>query len=200
MSTQRLIGTVLSLFTTAVVLAHAVRGMLSEYDLFYAVILIGLVASAVVESKALKGFQVLILFLTGLVIVGSGDEGKYIGLVMMTFAYMQAYTYGAFHKHGRIKTVLWVVGFYAILIFVPGTFTSGDLIRGLLWLAMCMAVQFLLWVNARDLIEKARKLDELERVILEQRLIASESILKETVDAGMVLVREIKSKENGCEE
>lgn len=118
-------------------------------------------------------------------------ESAYIGLVILSVAFLQAYTYGFFKTKGPLKMILWGISYLCLFIFT----SSNDFIEALLWLLICIATQAMFYINAMDLIEKAKRADELEKLFLKESL-------KDSLEAGLVLSNEIKTKgtENGCQE
>lgn len=188
----------LSIFTACVILNHLFQGALSWFDAVYGVFLIPLAASFFWESKALKLFQVGVILLSGIIMLLPRDEtSRTVGMVIMSFSMMFAYTYGFLATRPVVK--LLVFGAVYIGLFVSSLENIGN---GTMWVFMAFTIPGAIWVCSRELIEKARRLDELEKSHLKQDLIASETLLRETVDAGMVLVKEIKGKDakDGCEE
>jgi len=196
--TQRIAGAWLSIFTACVVLNHFLQANLSWYDAVYCLLLVPLVASSFVEAKVFKVFQVSIILLTGVLMLVQEDvSSRPVGMVIMAFSQMFAYTYGFLSKHQTTK--LLVFGSIYLTLFV---LSIGNIGNSIMWVFMCFTIHGGIWLCARELIEKARRLDELERQALKQTILVNETLLRETVDAGMVLVQEIKSKESkdGCEE
>ncbi len=197
MTTQRMTGAWLSFFTSCVVVNHFLQSQVSWFDIVYAGFLAPLVASAFIESKALKIFQVAVIFIAGAVIVSMDQPSQPAGFVIMAFAPMYSYTYGLLSKHIWIKSAAFLLA-YAILFL----FSLKNPLTAAMWLMMCFTIHAGIWVNVRHLVDKARRADEIVKRNLEQDLVTSEALLEETVKAGMVLVNELKSKdaENGCKE
>lgn len=195
MSAQRITGVWLFLFTVCVVLNHALQSELSWFDVLYAVFGVPLGLSAILESKALKVIQVAIIFVTGVILVIMTEEGRPVGFVIMAFAQMYAYTYGFLATKIGVK----VAGILAVY-FVLFLMSLQNVASAIMWVLMCLTIHGGIWINVRHLVERSRKADELERIHLEQDLATSQKLLKETVDAGMVLVSEIREegRRDGC--
>lgn len=198
MTAQRITGAWLAVFTVCVVANHLLQGQLSLFDAVYGVFVIPLAASSFWEGRALKLFQVGVIFLAGILMVSLPDySSRGVGMVIMAFAQMYAYTYGFLANHGRAKLAASAAVYLGIF-----TLTQENLSTGIMWLLLCFTVHGGIWVCARELIEKARRLDELEKQHLKQTLVASETLLRATIQDGMVLVKEIKCEDDadGCEE
>lgn len=196
MTVQRMTGAWLSPFTSCVVLNHYIQNQLSIFDVVYGAFLIPLVLSAFIESRPLKIFQVVILLVAGAFIVSMDPPSRAIGFVIMFFAPMYAHTYGFMDKHLPAK----IAGFVSVYIILFA-FSLTDILGAIMWLWMCITIHGAYWLNVQDSIRKNRRADEIIKRNLEQELGTTEALLKETVSAGMILVDEIKSKEekHGCE-
>lgn len=198
MTVQRQTGLIITIFTSAVVLNHLVHGELSAYDLIYSALIPFLAMTAIFESVASKLFHVVILASVGALMVYVGGDSIYLGVVIMAVTYLRAFTYGFLNTWARTKVVTMSAIFGLIIFFSTGF----DPVRTALWMMMGSVILWFFWSDLRVLVAKARVADEAEKKNLEQRLVNSEALLEETVEAGMVLVKEIKSKdaEHECKE
>ena len=193
MTTQRQAGIFLSVFSAVVVINHWVHSELSMYDLVYSILASPLILTIIFESIAYKWFQVFIISFVGVLMVYAGGDSIYLGVVIMAMAYLFAYTYGFLETYARAKSLV-MVAVFTVTVFLA---TGLDPLRTLTWMMMCAVVLWAFWINAKHLVGKAKKAEELAKKSLEQSLAMSEALLEETVKAGMVLVDEIKSKDGG---
>ncbi len=192
MTIQRTVGAWLSVFTSCVIVNHWIQGQLSEFDWLYLGFLLPLVMSAFFDAQVMKLFQVVVILLAGGVMVLTDDYSRPFGFIIMAFSMLFSFTYGFLATKTRTK--LAAFGAVYLVLFTVGLGKVGS---SVMWVFMGG-----LWLNFKHLIEKARKAEELERMAMKQELLASETLLRQTVDAGMVLIQEIKSKEhpNGTQE
>lgn len=181
MTAQRKTGILLSIFTSFVVLNHAVRLSFTWYDFVYIAILIPLIFSSIVECKASKVSQVVIFAFTGLLMVYAGDDSVYLGVVIVAISYMYSYTYGLLDSRPILKSSV-IVFIFVSMVFIA---TGFDIVQTILWTFMCSMVFWSFWVNAKDLIAKAARADELENQLLKSQL-------ENATIAGTILVNEIK--------
>lgn len=190
-------GAWLSFFTSCVVFNHVIQSSVTFFDLICVVAFAPLLISSFVESNLLKWFQVAVILISGSAIVAIDPPSQPAGFVIMAFAPMFTNTYGLLEKHLTIKLTILAAVYLALFAI-----SLQNPVSAIMWLMMCITINAGIWVNVSHLIEKARRLDEIAMRTLEQNLVTNEALLEETVKAGMVLVKEIKSKDvhHGCEE
>lgn len=136
------------------------------------------------EARALKAFQVFTLFIIGAFLIFQNDDSSYIGIIVVSVAWMYLYTYGFMANGATVKTIAGVTALVTILaISTEGNFSS-IMLRSMMTGVIFTAI----WINARDLIDKARIADAMKV----ERL---ESTVVELLDAAMVLV-EANEKRN----
>lgn len=196
MTTQRLVGTVLSLFTLAVVVAHLWQGTLSSYDILYGFVFAGLFLSVVVEHPGLKLVQTAVIFVVGVAVLHSGGDGRFVGPVIMSLAYTQVYAYGGSKVLAMFRDLVWYASYFTLLTVVPGTFNTNSISDALLWLCLCFVIHVLVLSGAKDLADKSARLDALEKAQLQQKLEEDRNLITETVKAGVVLADELRRKES----
>lgn len=189
MNTQRITGIWILVFTGCVVLNHAFQGQLSFFDAIYGIMCIPLVASVFVDRQWARLAQVVAIIGTGAIMIVVSDYSRPFGFLIMVVGQLYVYRYGFLKRHSLAKVVVLSV-VYAGLFFA----TLSNFGNAVLWLFMAITCQGGVWLPVWDMIKENRK-------DLEQTLAKKEALLGETVEAGMVLVNEIKSKENknGCD-
>lgn len=181
-------------FNTAVVSEH-------RHLLFFTVPLTGiLLCTAIFENALMKGIQVVLIAATGAISSFMTDGSPYIGMTVLAVAIVHAFTFGFFDTFPRAKA--FAIGISLFVLFYASTPNEVKLFSATLRLMMCTAIFGVFFFSVKTLVEKARRLDEIEKHELEQKIATSEALLQETVQAGMVLVNEIKSKDaqDGCKE
>jgi hypothetical protein len=166
---------------------HVARGSQGIYDIFYTGLFVLFLSSIFIESNILKGLQTACVLSAGTLMM-LDHSSAYVGLVILSTAFMSAYIYGFFRVHGQVKITLWAVFYLLMFIFT----SSGDIIEACLWLAICTAIQAVNYIFAMDLITKAKRADELELLFLKHNL-------EQSIEAGLILSNELnKGPQNGC--
>jgi hypothetical protein len=117
------------------------------------------------------------------------DNSKYIGILILSFAYMMMYTYGFFEKEKVHKNVFW----FTCVFFSFCLSCHFNIIEAGKWVFLCFTVNIAFFIVIRDLVKKARRSDELEKVLLK-------SYLEDSIEAGLILSNELtKGPSHGCQ-
>jgi len=168
-------------FISCVTLNHLIRGQMSWFDVLYGGFSVPLLWSCFVDRAWLKVFHVCLFLITGGLLVYLSEYSRPIGFVIMAFAEIYAYTYGLLKKAMKTKLAIFASAYF----FIFSIALDQDPQSGFMWVFMCGMIHFALWVNAKDLIEKAKKADELEKKFLTESLTQS-------LRAGLILAGEHK--------
>lgn len=187
MITQRITGAWIAFFTGCVVLNHAILGQLSIFDAIYGVVCVPLVASVFVDRQWARMAQVVAILSTGALMVVVSDYSRPFGFLIMAGGQLYVYRYGFLSRHLLFKVIAMAVAY--LVLFLATSSNPGNAI---LWFFMAITCQGGVWLPVWDLIKENRK--ELEKTIA-----TKEALLEETVEAGMILVNEIKNKEANCD-
>lgn len=204
MKTQRIVGVVLSIFTTIVIGNHYALDTLSLFDVLYSAVLVPLIVSAIIETRILKAFQILAVAGVGVIIALIDPGGRPVGYVILAIVGLYLEVYGLLGKPWWAKGATFL-SIYAVIFWMG----FGQDTTTWLWAIMCAVIHGAVWLAVRELVEQRRqadrraeeqrrRADELEKIMLKHKLIAADELLHETVEAAGVLSDEIKRRgDNG---
>lgn len=202
MSTQKKIGVLFSIFCGLVLVAHVVqrlsRGepLFDLEELYYYGFFLLFLASALKDSIGLKWGQVLCFLIAG-VYTMTGSGNLYVGLTILSAAFFLAAVYGAFDKNPRFKVTVWASAYFLTFLFANQTGDSGvspdqpfvsTLVTRSLWFSFVVVHCLFYYILGKDTLDKAKKVDELEKIVLREKLV-------EAVKAGKVVMDELRRKE-----
>lgn len=184
MSTQKRVGLPIFALVCIVVLIHVIRGeFFSPYTMFYLSVLSVFFISVIVDSEIIKKLQVLFMVITGCIMSVEDNTGQYMGLIILAIAYAAYYTYGYLRKLFVFQTALWCVLGFFWFAYTSAIVFQLDITRAFSRLSICIAMVFVVRGLAYDFIEKARKLDERDKI--------------ELARAAMVLVKKEEGASHG---
>lgn len=167
MSTQKRVGLPIFALVCIVVFIHAIRGeFLSPYTLFYIGVTAVFTISILVDSEIIKKLQVLFMVITGCIMSIEDNTGQYMGLIILAIAYAAYYTYGYLKRFFVLQTIIWCTLGFLWFAYTSTVIFQFDITRAFSRLAICVVMVLVVRALAYDLIEKARKLDEKEKLEL----------------------------------
>lgn len=181
--TRQIVGVGLSIFLFGVVLTHIVGEDIRIDDLTY--IILGAIAilTALVEIRFSYYVQIALMLFGSVYIGVVSDNSRYISILIISFSYIGAVSYGFFTKRQVLSNVIWYIVVTSIFL-VSCNFDLLETIKWALLVSFCHLAQ---WAFMRNIVQRARLADILENEKLKMTLV-------ETVEAGMILSKEIKTR------
>lgn len=181
--TRKIVGVGLFLFLLSVSGIHYFDGTWRMDDIFSASFAIVSLATAFIDRPISKYIQIGMM-LTGAFLIGVVDDNsKYVSILIISFAYIGAVSYGFFTRNNIGGNSLW----YAIVIAIFLLSCEFDLLQTVKWCLLVSLCHVLQWAFMRNIVQRARLADILENEKLKTTLV-------ETVEAGMILSKEIKTR------
>lgn len=170
-------GIVCASLTTLVIVQYSLMGIFDVFTWFCVGVLAVFLASIIWENVGLKLFQVSTLFLIGAVLQFHGESSAYFGLGIIAITCYHCFGYGFLDTRPVIKGVFGGVVLVTLLSLTP----YGSIRTTIMRSAAATTMVLMAWIPGW----------ERERVI--------KALLKKTINAGVVLVEEIKNKESADE-
>lgn len=184
--TRKIIGIGLALFLFCVSIVHFIGGNWKYDDsLYVGLALISLLTSFL--NYRFSYYTQIGIMLFGALFVGvTSDNSRYISILIISFSYIGAVSYGFFTKHHFIANVAW----YSVVTSIFLVSCDFDILETIKWALLVSFCHIAQWAFMRNIVQRARLADILEKEKLRHALV-------ETVEAGMILSEEIKTR--GCE-
>ena len=190
METQRYIGGILGGFSAIVLFSWLLEGRFEGFVVYLAVITAVLIMTALVDHWIASLLQVVMIACAGAITVFFGSTQ--ITIIIFSCSYILAYTYGFLDKFFWSKTIIYVIPIFSIY-----TIGGQSWRNSILLICFCLALTWVQYLVVKHFVEKAKAFDALELKILQKEIVEKKHLLEVTVQAGMILVKEIKEAKRG---
>lgn len=190
METQRYIGGILGGFSAIVLFSWLLEGRFEGFVVYLAIITAVLIATALVDHWIASLLQVVMIACAGAITVFYGSTQ--ITIIIFSCSYVLAYTYGFLDKLFWTKTIVYVISIFSIY-----TIGGQSWRNSILLICFCLALTWVQYLVVKHFVDKAKAFDALELKVLQKEIIEKKHLLEVTVQAGMILVKEIKEAKRG---
>jgi hypothetical protein len=190
METQRYIGGILGGFSAIVLFSWLLEGKFEGFVVYLAIITAVLIATALVDDWFMALLQIAMIAMAGVITVLFGSTQ--ITIIIFSCSYILAYTYGFLDRAFWTKTIIYVISIFSIYTIGGQTWRNSILL-----ICFCLALTWVQYLVVKHFVDKAKAFDALEMKVLQKEIIEKKHLLEVTVQAGMILVKEIKAAKGG---
>lgn len=158
MKTQRLVGLFLGAFCAVVVLGHLADQSLSWFDFIIGGFVPIFALSAMLDHWSCRILQVAMIAGAAICCVVANGTGTELAAFFFSQAFILAYVHGFLDRNLPLKAVLYALGVFQVFFIA-----SPQMRVPVLLLILCLVVVAFQWAIVQHFVEKAHRLDALEK-------------------------------------